>query len=164
MTDGEEAARRRLGAGGVEVDRDVEFHRIPSDDAWVRDCGPVFVVASVQGAAAAAQRLAVLDFGFNAGGGKYPPWDRDDALPRRVAEALDLPRFEAGLVLEAGSIDGNGCGTLLTTESCLLNANRGGCAPVAHLAGGAARELLSVRQVLWLGEGIARRRYRRSRG
>jgi len=160
---GEEAARRRLGAGGVDPDRDARFFHIPSDDAWVRDCGPVFVVREGSGggegpgAAAAAQRLAVLDFGFNAWGGKYPPWDRDDALPRRVAEALDLPRFEAGLVLEAGSIDGNGCGTLLTTESCLLNANR--------QSGGAPRsrawleerlaELLSVRQVLWLGEGIA---------
>jgi agmatine deiminase len=124
----------------------VVFHHFPTNDAWCRDHGAIFVRDQ-------AGRLAAVDCGFNAWGGKYPPWDLDDAVPARMAEALGLPRFEGGLVLEGGSIDVNGAGSLLTTEQCLLNENRN---PELSREDIEARlELLfGVEQVLWLGDGI----------
>ncbi len=97
---------------------DVRYHHFPTNDAWCRDHGAVFVVR------AAAPRLAATDWGYNAWGGKYPPFDLDNAIPQRMAEALGVPRFEAGMILEGGSIEVNGAGLLLTTEACLLNPNR----------------------------------------
>jgi agmatine deiminase len=142
----EEDARRALAAADVESDGAVEFHHIPTNDAWARDHGGIFVVRGPE--------KALLDFGFNSWGGKYGPWDLDDRVPRGMAEVLGLRRFDArGFVLEGGSIEGNGRGTVLTTESCLLNPNRGP---------GRTREALErvleaylgARQVLWLGDGI----------
>jgi agmatine deiminase len=146
----EAEVRRRLRAGGVDPDRGVRFFRIPTDDAWVRDHGPIFVVRQAGG----RRERALLDFGFDSWGRKYGPWERDDAVPRRIAESLGLRRFEPGIVLEGGSIDGNGRGTILTTESCLLNPNRGGLRTRDALERVLA-EQLAARQVLWLGEGIA---------
>ena len=146
----EAEVRRRLHAGGVDADRGVRFFRIATDDAWVRDHGPIFVVREAGG----RREPAVLDFGFDSWGRKYGPWEQDDAVPRRIAEALGLRRFEPGLVLEGGSIEGNGEGTVLTTESCLLNPNRGAGRTREALERVLA-EQLGARRVLWLGEGIA---------
>jgi agmatine deiminase len=111
----EEAARRRLSRAGIE--RNLEFHHFPTNDAWVRDHGPVFVKS--------ASEVAVVDFRFDAWGRKYPPWDLDDRIPRAIAAARQMRCFAVEVVLEGGSVDGNGCGSVLTTESCLLNPNRG---------------------------------------
>lgn len=146
----EERAHRRLKAAGVEVERGIEFHRIPTNDAWLRDSGPIFLLRERGG----VRERALADFGFDCWGRKYEPWDLDDAVPERMAEALGLPRFTADFVLEAGSVEGNGRGTLLTTESCLLNPNRGP---------GRTREAMERRlgawlgatNVLWLADGIA---------
>jgi agmatine deiminase len=142
---GHEAHVRRL-LGPVADSPAVVFHHFPTNDAWCRDHGAIFVRDQ-------AGRLAAVDCGFNAWGGKYPPWELDDAVAARMAEALDLPRFEGGLVLEGGSIDVNGAGSLLTTEQCLLNENRN---PELSREDIEARlELLfGVEQVLWLGDGI----------
>jgi agmatine deiminase len=128
----------------------VVFHDFPTNDAWCRDHGAIFVVRPP----GLGRPLAAVDCGFNAWGGKYPPFDLDDAIPRQMAAALDVPRFEAGMILEGGSIDANGAGTLLTTEQCLLNPNRN---PGMSRAQIEARlgELFGIREVIWLGEGIA---------
>ena len=142
-----ERVRARLAKEGVT--EELELLPIPTDDAWVRDHGPVFVVRPGE--------LAVADFGFDAWGGKYPPWDRDAAGPRRVAAARGLRRFEAGFVLEGGSVDGDGEGTVLTTEQCLLNPNRRapGEAPRTRAAMEARlADWLGAERVLWLGGGI----------
>lgn len=145
----EAAARRALAQGGVEDDADVRFFAIPTNDAWVRDHGPLFVVRD----RVDRRERALLDFRFDAWGRKYPPWQDDDAVPRRIAAALELPVFASDVVLEGGSIDGNGAGTVLTTESCLLNPNRG-----AHRSREEIERLLheqlGAKRVLWLGEGI----------
>jgi agmatine deiminase len=96
---------------------DVELVPIPIDDSWVRDSGPIVV-------ADGAGRRALVDFRFNGWGGRYTPYDRDDALPAALAAHLGMPRYEAPLVLEGGAITVDGEGTLLTTASCLLNDNR----------------------------------------
>jgi agmatine deiminase len=128
------------GAGG-----DVRFHHIPTNDAWIRDHGAIFVVSNGS--------LAATDWGFNSWGGKYPPWDLDDRVPQQMADVLGVPRFEADIILEGGSIEVNGRGLLLTTESCLLNPNRN-----PHLSRpeieDRLRRFLGVEQILWLRDGI----------
>lgn len=138
---------RGLLEGHAARDR-VVFHRIPTNDAWCRDHGAIFVTRDHGEDSALA-----LDFRFNAWGGKYPPWDLDDAVPRAMAAALGVPRTGVDMVLEGGSIDVNGAGALLTTEQCLLNPNRNpGMSREAIEQN--LRDVLGVRQVLWLGDGI----------
>jgi agmatine deiminase len=140
----EEEARRALGAHAAALDN-VKFQHLPTNEPWCRDYGPCFVRRNGD--------LAVVDWGYNAWGGKYPPFDFDDAVPQRLAELLRLPLFQPGIVLEGGSIDVNGQGAVLTTEACLLNPNRN-----PHLSRGQLeqylRDYLGVTRVLWLGEGI----------
>ncbi len=150
---GGEAQRRRaaelLDEEGCPRDR-VFLHGVATDDAWMRDCGPTFVSRLGEG----ATEHLLIDWDYNAWGGKYPPWDGDDAVPARLGELLDLPVFRPGIVLEGGSIEVNGAGTLLTTESCLLHGKRN-----PHLDRGALEGVLAaalgVSHVVWLGDGIA---------
>jgi agmatine deiminase len=149
----EEAVRRRLAEAGV-ADAGLDFFRHPTNDAWARDHGPIF---AVRDAAQGRERL-VLDFGYDAWGGKYPPFDLDDAIPRQVAAALGLPRLEPGFVLEGGSIDGDGAGTVLTTETCLLKPTRRKPGESERTREEMERRLaawLGARQVVWLGGEVA---------
>jgi len=124
----------------------VFYHRIPSYEPWCRDHGPVFVRRD--------RELAVVDWGYNAWGDKYPPYDDDDSVPQRVAELLQLPLFSPGLVMEGGAFDVNGEGTLLTTKSCLLNPNRNPRLNQQQIEQ-SLRDYLGVTHILWLGDGIA---------
>ena len=99
----------------------VRFFHIDSDEAWCRDHGPAFVLRKGRNGASQA---AVIDWDYNAWGGKYPRYKADDEVPLHVAAALKLPVFCPNIIMEGGSIDVNGLGTLMTTESCLLNKNR----------------------------------------
>jgi len=92
------------------------FHHVKTNECWCRDHGPAFVKSG--------RSLAIVDWKFNAYGGKYPSYEDDDAVPTRVAEELGLPVFYPGIVMEGGSVDFNGAGTILTTTDCLLNKNR----------------------------------------
>jgi agmatine deiminase len=132
------------GAGNVF------FHDNPTNDAWCRDHGPIFLERVVGG----RTEQAVVDWGYNAWGGKYPPYDLDDVVPSRVGAELGLPVFHPGIVLEGGSIDVNGRGTLLTTESCLLNPNRNPQLDRAEIERYLC-DYLGVGKILWLGDGIA---------
>lgn len=95
----------------------------------------------------------MVDWSYNSWGGKYPPWDDDDRVPARLAEMLSLPIFRPGIVLEGGSVEVNGAGTLMTTESCLLNPNRN-----PHLNRSDIERILSdhlaVGNFVWLGDGV----------
>jgi agmatine deiminase len=130
------------------VTGDIRLHRFPTNDAWCRDHGAIFVT---RGGAVAP--LLALDCDYNAWGGKYPPYDLDNLIPGRMAACLGVPAYRAGMVLEGGSIDVNGAGTVLTTEQCLLNPNRNPQMNRAQIEQ-RLRELLGVTQVLWLGDGI----------
>jgi agmatine deiminase len=127
----------------------ISLHCIPSNDAWMRDHGPTFLTRTRAGRA----ELAAVDWNYNAWGGKYPPWDLDEKIAAQVAALAGAPLFGPGIVLEGGSIDVNGRGTVLTTESCLLNPNRN-----PHLGRqqieAILRDYLGVAKVLWLGDGI----------
>ncbi len=151
----EAEAREALARGGVDLER-VDFRRFPTDRSWLRDTAPTFVVR--------AGEVAAVDWAFNAWA-KYDNHARDDRLPARVARSEKLRRFApeatiAGatrrIVLEGGSVDFDGEGTMLTTEECLLSDVQ------ARNPGASREELervfadwLGVRKVLWLGRGIA---------
>ena len=129
----------------------VFFHHNPTNDACCRDHGPCFIHRVVDDG---KREEAIVDWGYNAWGGKYPPFDADDAIPTLVGEELGIPVFHPGIVMEGGSLDVNGAGTLLTTESCLLNPNRNPTLGKAEIER-YLKDYLGVTHILWLGDGIA---------
>jgi agmatine deiminase len=148
-------ARRVLEKAGVPA-AGLTFLRHPTNRSWMRDAGPIFVTRS-----GPPPEIAVARFHFNAWA-KYPDWKQDDRLPDFAARRFKRRRFEPkvrgrSVVLEGGSIDGNGAGTVLTTEECLLD-------PVVQVRNPGLtkgeletvlRDYLGARAVLWLGRGIA---------
>ncbi|MBB85099.1 MAG: agmatine deiminase [Deltaproteobacteria bacterium] len=140
--------RGRLSGAGIADLSGVHLREIPTDDAWVRDHGGIFVFED--------DDRVLLDFEYDAWGGKYPPWDRDAAVARQMARAAGVPREAVDLVLEGGSIEGDGEGTILTTESCLLNPNR--ARPGVDRSRAAFEEMFGTRfgasRVLWLEDGV----------
>ncbi|HRE82834.1 MAG TPA: agmatine deiminase family protein [Opitutaceae bacterium] len=131
---------------GAVLER-VTFYHHPTDDAWCRDHGPIFVKNDKTG------EVALTDWDYNAWGGKYPPYKNDNQIPPKIARALGLRRFEKKMVLEGGSIDVNGQGLLLTTEACLLNPNRNPDLTKEQIEQN-LRDYLGVHTILWLGDGI----------
>lgn len=161
------AALRRAGVRG-----DVRIHRIPTNDAWVRDHGPTFVRTQIRDAdgprstaggedAAAGLRerlavsaLAAVDWIFNCWGGKYPPFDLDAEAGARIAETAGFPRLAPPLVLEGGAIEADGAGRLMLTESSVLNPNRNPTLSRDAIER-ALRRLLGAERFVWLPGGIA---------
>jgi agmatine deiminase len=129
---------------------DVRVVELSSDDAWMRDVGPTFVVDG-------AGRRRAVDFRFNAWGGDdgglYTPWERDDRVAAKVAEIEGADRYRTPIVLEGGSICVDGDGTLLTTEECLLNPNRNPELTRLDLERH-LHDWLGVERVVWLGDGV----------
>jgi len=143
----EAQATRVLKKVGVDRAR-VDFFRFPTNRGWTRDFGPIFVRRD--------SALAIVRFRFNAWA-KYKDWKKDALIPERAAKLLKLPLTDGRIVLEGGSIDINGRGTLLTTEECLLD-------PVVQTRNpglsryeieNVFRETLGITNTLWLGKGIA---------
>ncbi len=139
-------AKRLCAKAGGNMAK-VTFYDHPTNDAWCRDHGPIFVKNDRTG------EVAVTDWVHTAWGGKYPPYDLDNTIPPLVAKKLGMRRFENDMVLEGGSIEVNGQGLLLTSEQCLLNKNRN-----PHLSREEIeqnlRDYLGVKTVLWVGDGI----------
>lgn len=139
-------AIRLCQQAGASMER-VEFYDHPTNDAWCRDHGPIFVKHRQTG------EVALTDWMHNAWGDKYPPYDLDNEIPPSIGRALGLRRFEKSMVLEGGSIDVNGKGLLLTTEQCLLHPNRNPDLSRSDIEK-ALKDYLGIRRILWLGEGI----------
>lgn len=141
-----EFIRLQLPEYGIDVNQ-IRLHIQPTNDAWCRDHGPAILVN-----AQSADRM-IVDWGYNAWGGKYPPFDSDNESPTRVSEVLGLPKVTPGIIMEGGSVDFNGAGTVLTSRSCLLNKNRN-----PHLSQEEIEQYLcdfyGVEQVLWVSDGI----------
>lgn len=138
-----EAVAKRIG-GRVPGER-VQLERIATDDAWIRDYGGI-VVGTPGG-------MAIVDFDYNAWGGKYPPFEQDRAVAELMATRLGLPRIRCDIVLEGGSVDVNGHGLGLVTEQCLLNPNRNPSLNRADIEQ-CLNEFLGIGEVIWLGNGI----------
>lgn len=141
--------RSLLKSGGVNLDA-IRFHFNPTNDAWVRDHGPTYIVREIDG----RRERAIIDWEYNAWGGKYPPYDLDNAIPQRIAAESGEPVYSPGIVMEGGSLDVNGRGDLLTTTSCLLNPNRNPQLSQTQIEQ-SLRDNLGVTNILWLGDGIA---------
>lgn len=144
----ETIAKGLLGAHGAPVER-VHFHHFPAYEPWCRDHGPIFVVREKDG----KRDRAIIDWDYNAWGGKYPPFDLDDEVPKHVGRYRNLEVFAPGIVMEGGSIEVNGRGTLLTTTACLLNPNRNPQLNQQQIEQ-YLKDYLGVRHILWLEEGI----------
>ncbi len=119
---------------------------IPHNDAWLRDNGPTFLVDP-------AGKLAGVNWRFNAWGGKYAPWDKDDQVAPAILAHYQVPRLDAPLVMEGGSLHVDGEGTLLTTEECLLNPNRNPKMSRTRIEQ-CLRQYLQVSQFIWLKRGL----------
>ena len=140
-------ALQHIEQAGADLNN-IEFFLHPTNDAWCRDHGPAFLINPN-----AAQKKLVVDWNYNAWGNKYPPYDLDDIIPTLIAEKFQLPVYHPGIVMEGGSVEFNGKGTLLTSTACLLNENRN-----PHLNQQQIEEYLynyyGVEQILWVDEGI----------
>lgn len=141
----EEDLIKRLRSKNVNL-KNISIYHIPSNDAWCRDHGAIFVLNKN------TNKLAATCWKFNSWGGKYP-YDYDQKIPELMADYLKVEKFKADIILEGGSIDTNGEGILLTTEQCLLNSNRN-----PHLTKIEIEEYLKlylgVEKILWLKDGI----------
>ena len=127
----------------------IEFFFHPTNDAWCRDHGPAFLVNP----RLEQNKKIIIDWGYNAWGNKYPPYDLDDVIPTLIGKHYGLPVYHPGIVMEGGSVEFNGSGTLLTSTACLLNPNRN-----PHLNRQQIETYLQnyygVEQILWVDEGI----------
>jgi agmatine deiminase len=140
-------ALRHLAEAGADLSR-VSFFFHPTNDAWCRDHGPAFLVNRKE------KKKMIVDWGYNAWGNKYPPFDLDDVIPTRIAQHLNLPVAYPGIVMEGGSVEFNGRGTLMTSTACLLNPNRNPGLSREEIEG-YLRAYYGAPHILWLGEGIA---------
>lgn len=125
----------------------VQLFDHPHNDVWCRDHGPIFVKHAGTG------EVAITDWEFNAWGGKFPPWDQDNAIPSRIAASLGKRVFKGDMILEGGAIEINGVGQLLTTEAVLLNPNRNPKLTREEIEQ-RLRDGLGVSEILWLKQGI----------
>lgn len=136
-----------LYAVGADL-KNIQFFFHATNDAWCRDHGPAFLINPKS-----EQKKIIVDWGYNAWGGKYPPFDLDDNIPTLIGKHYNIPVVYPGIVMEGGSVEFNGTGTVLTTTSCLLNENRN-----PHLNQKQIEEYLhkfyGVDNILWLGDGI----------
>jgi len=141
-----EKAMGHLEKVGADL-KNIQFFFHPTNDAWCRDHGPAFLINEKE------KKKMVVKWNYNAWGNKYPPFDLDNQIPISIAEHFHFPWVAPGIVMEGGSVDFNGKGTVLTTTSCLLNPNRN-----PHLTQDQIEKFLidyyGVKNVLWLGDGI----------
>lgn len=122
-------------------------------DSWIRDYGPIFVKREADRRGAGGETVCFTKWVFNAWGGKYADLARDNAVVSRIAYFEQFRKWEPGIVLEGGSIDVNGRGTLLTTEQCLLNKNRNPRLTRSQIET-YLKKYLGLRRIIWLKEGI----------
>jgi agmatine deiminase len=132
-------AKEQLGPG-------VWIEEMGLDDSWIRDNGPTFVRSD-------RSALAVVQFGFNGWGGRFAPFAQDARVPEEIARRLSLPTYRAPIVAEGGAITVDGEGTVITTESCLLNANRNPGRSKEEVEA-ALKAYLGATKVLWLRQGM----------
>jgi agmatine deiminase len=127
VCNGAHEVEARSVLSGLPMER-ITFYRVPTNEPWCRDHGPIFLTRDRN------PRLAVVDWDYNAWGNKYPPFDLDEVVPTRLAEILKLQVFYPHMILEGGSIDVNGSGALLTSESSRAMRSSYACAIISASA------------------------------
>lgn len=125
----------------------IEFLVQKTNDSWCRDHGPAFLINPT------TKQKMIVDWEYNAWGGKYPPFFDDNNIPKAIANYRGIEFVSPGIVMEGGSVEFNGAGTILTSKSCLLNKNRN-----PHLNQEQIEQYLfdfyGAEQVLWVNDGI----------
>lgn len=139
---------KHLQSNGLD-DINIYFQVEKTNDVWARDCGPVFVKRDGENPG-----FAITNWGYNAWGGKYPPFDDDDAIPGYFAQKFGIRKYDPGMILEGGSIETNGRGVMLTTESVLLNENRNPQLSKAQIEQN-LKDYLGQEKIIWLKNGLA---------
>ena len=140
-------ALAHLETAGVNLAQ-IRFYFFPTNDAWCRDHGPAFLINPT-----AEVKKVIVKWNYNAWGEKYPPHDLDNQIPIKIAAELGIPCFKPGMVMEGGSVEFNGKGTLLTSEACLLNENRNPHLKQAQIER-YLQDFYGVNHILWVGDGI----------
>ena len=143
----QQRATAMLQVAGVDMSK-VGFFLHPTNDAWCRDHGPAFLLNKTD-----SSKKAIVDWNYNAWGNKYPPFDLDDVIPTLIGMQLGLPVFNPGIIMEGGSVDFNGAGTVITSTACLLNPNRNPELSQAEIEQ-YLMDYYGQEQVLWVDEGI----------
>lgn len=144
----ESFAKNLLFKESVDLGK-INFYTIPTNDAWCRDHGPAFLLNKKN-----PKLKVVVSWLYNAWGNKYPPFDLDIRVPSEIAKILNLPILYPNIIMEGGSVDFNGEGTVLSTTSCLLNSNRNPNLNQSEIER-YLQNFYGIEQVLWLGDGIA---------
>jgi agmatine deiminase len=139
-------AKQQLMLVDADLNR-IEFFEFGTNDAWCRDHGPAFLINPT------TKQKAIVDWGYNAWGGKYPPFDLDDVIPTKIANHYGLDVYHPGIVMEGGSVEFNGAGTILTSRACLLNPNRNPQLNQQQIED-YLRNYYGAEQILWVGDGI----------
>ncbi len=138
--------KEQLSALGVNMNN-ICFYIHPTNDAWCRDHGPAFLVNPT-----AKDKKLIVNWEYNAWGNKYP-FELDNKIPGLIAEKLQIPIFSPGIVMEGGSVDFNGKGSLITTKACLLNENRNPMLNQSQIES-YLNAYYGVEQIIWLNDGI----------
>ena len=137
-----------LQNAGVDLSK-VDFFFHPTNDAWCRDHGTAFLITPNT----TENKKVIVDWDYNAWGNKYPPYDLDDVIPTLIGKQYNIPVFYPKIVMEGGSVEFNGKGTIMTSTACLLNPNRN-----PHLDQGQIEKYLcnyyGAEQILWVNDGI----------
>lgn len=142
-----QVAMQHLQKAGADTSQ-VEFFFHPTNDAWCRDHGPAFLINPKAG-----EQKAIVDWDYNAWGNKYSPFDQDDVIPSLIGKRLNLPVYHPGIVMEGGSVEFNGKGSLITSTACLLNPNRNPSLDQQQIEW-YLQHFYGVEQVLWIDKGI----------
>jgi agmatine deiminase len=147
----DEAMKRKAMESLTHVGADlakIGFFFHPTNDAWCRDHGPAFLINPK-----AEEPKVVVKWNYNAWGGKYPPFDLDNEIPISIAKHYNIPLYEPGIIMEGGSVEFNGRGTLLTTTACLLNPNRNPSLSQSEIEKYLI-DFYGVNHIVWLRDGI----------
>jgi|AntRauTorcE11897_2_1112592.scaffolds.fasta_scaffold03081_1 agmatine deiminase len=125
----------------------IDIQQFPVNDVWARDSGPIFIKHKETGS------VRLTDWEFNSWGGKYEPWDGDNRIPEFISDAYSISGYTTGKVLEGGSIETNGEGLFLTTESVLLNSNRNPELSKEEIEL-MLKRYLGAEKIIWLKHGL----------
>lgn len=141
-----EKVQKKLSQEEIDTSK-IFIYTIKTGDAWIRDYGPNFLINRKQ------KTVAINDWNFNAWGNKYEHSEKDDDIPKKINKLFNMKLFSPGIILEGGSIDVNGNGSLLTTKQCLLNTNRNPHLSQEEIAN-YLKNYLGVSNIIWLNRGI----------